>query len=86
MLRLKREEEKRKMINLIYTILPIVTLIIGFYFGFNLKKTNELPEIKTPVKIIEEKKEQAQIKQKQNELETYMQNIDNYPNNQKDFK
>lgn len=73
------------IINLIYTILPIITMIIGFYFGFNIKKTDELPEIKTPMKIIEEKKEEKKIKAKKTETEKYLENIENYPYNQKDF-
>ena len=79
------------MINLIYTVLPIITLIVGFYFGFHIGKDKEIPkvEIKTPVEIVEEhkekKKERARkTKQKQDEeeLEAYLGNLDRYPYDQ----
>lgn len=74
------------MINLIYTILPIITMMIGFYFGFNLKKEDKLPKLKSPKEIIEEKKEAKKEKQEINELATYLENIDNYPYKQKEIK
>lgn len=74
------------MINLIYTILPVITMIIGFYFGFNLKKTEELPKIKTPIEVFEEHKEKVKVKEEASKLEAYLENIDNYPNNQKSIK
>ena len=46
------------MINLIYTILPIVCLITGFYFGFKIGKTEEIPsapeKIKHSIKTVKE--------------------------------
>ena len=72
------------MINLIYTILPIVTMIIGFYFGFNINKDGKLPEVKTIGEIMDEKKTKKKIKAKETETEIYLENIDNYPKNQKD--
>ncbi len=74
------------MINLIYTVLPTITLIVGFYIGFSIKKEDKLPEIKSPLKIIKEKQEQKEKAQEIKALETYMENIDNYPDNQKDIK
>lgn len=76
------------MINLIYTLLPIVALMIGFYFGYRIGKDKELPrvEIKTPVQIIEERKEKKQGKMENEEIDQYLSNIDNYPNNQRRFK
>lgn len=74
------------MVNLIYAILPIIAMMIGFYFGFTLKKEDKLPEFKSPKKIIEEKKELKKEKQEINELTTYLENIDNYPYKQKEIK
>lgn len=74
------------IINLIYTILPIITMIIGFCFGFSIKKTDELPKVKTPVEIIEEHREKAKLKKEATNLDIYMENIDNYPYNQKTIK
>lgn len=77
------------MINIVYTILPIITLIVGFYFGFRIGKDKEIPEIKTPVQIVEEHKEKKEEKKKRKqqevqnaEMEEYLANIDRYPNNQ----
>lgn len=76
------------MINLIYTILPIITLIIGFCFGFYLNMEREIPklQVRTPTKIIKEYKREKKKEQEETEMEQYMENIDNYPNNQKSFK
>lgn len=74
------------MINLIYSVLPIITMIIGFYFGFHLKDKDELPKIKTPKEIVQEKKKQVEVKEQESELKQYLENLENYPNFQKDFK
>lgn len=74
--------------NLIYTIMPIVSLMVGFYFGYKIGKDHEIPkvEVKTPGKIIEEHKEKKKEKKETEELEQYLSNIDNFPRNQKRFK
>ena len=73
------------MINVILYITPIITLIVGFYFGFKIGKEKEIPEI-NPVKIvkenIEQAKEEKESKKEREILEQYMENIDNYPRNQ----
>lgn len=74
------------MINLIYTILPVITFMIGFSFGFSIKRNDKLPEIKTPKKIIEEHKEEKKQEQNRAVIEQYLSNIDNYPYNQKDIE
>lgn len=72
--------------NLIYAILPVICFIAGFCFGFSLKKEDKLPEIKTPSEIIKEKKEQKKVEKVTARTEQYLENIENYPYNQKDFK
>lgn len=76
------------MINVIYTILPVISMIIGFYFGYRLGKDKEIPqiEIKSPVEIVEDIIEKHEAKELNNELEDFMTNLDNYPNNQKKIK
>lgn len=74
------------MINLIFQLLPIVTFMIGFSFGFSIKRDDKLPEIKSPKKIIEERKKEKEEERKRNITEQYLENIDNYPYNQKDIK
>lgn len=73
------------MINFIYMILPIISMMIGFYFGYRIGKDKEIPkiEIKTPVEIIEEHKEKRKEKVETEELDAYLANIDSFPNNQK---
>ena len=74
------------MINLIQTILSILCLCIGFYFGFKIAKTKELPKVEiNPIKVadkidteiqtIKKKKEQ---KKSLNELNLAMQNMERF--------
>jgi hypothetical protein len=74
------------MINLLYSLLPVIFFIAGFCFGFNIRKKDELPKIKTPVEVIEEHKEKVKIKEEASKLNAYLENIDNYPHNQKTIK
>lgn len=79
------------MISIFNTLLPIVTLIVGFYFGFRIGKDKEIPEVEVnPVKIVKEEIEQAKeekkAKQEKEVLEQYIENIDNYPHNQVKIK
>lgn len=76
------------MINVVYMIMPIITMIVGFYFGYRIGKDKEIPqiEIKTPVEIVEDIKEKHESKEFDKELQEFMSNIDNYPYNQKQIK
>ena len=74
------------MINLIYTILPIVSFIIGFSFGFTIKRDDKLPEFKSPKQVIEQKKTEKKIEQKKKVLDQYLESIANCPSYQKDIK
>lgn len=74
------------MINLISQIIPVLSFAIGFCFGFYIKTEKKLPEVKSPGKIIKEHKEEKETEHKRDVLEQYLENIDNYPNNQKDIK
>ena len=75
------------MINVILYITPIITLIVGFYFGFRIGKDKDIPKVEVnPLKIvkenIEQAKEEKESKKEREILEQYMENIDNYPRNQ----
>lgn len=70
--------------NILIMVLPTITFIVGFYFGFNCK-ADKVPEI-NPVKIVEKKKEEKQQEIKKAALDQYLENIDNYPNYQKEIK
>jgi uncharacterized protein YacL len=74
---------------MINSIIPIICLILGFYFGFRIGKEKEIPTI-NPVKIVKEEVEQAKeekrSKKEKEILEQYIENLDNYPNNQKKIK
>lgn len=74
------------MINLIYSIIPVISFIAGFCFGFYIKKEDRMPELKSPAKVIKEHKEIKKEEKKRNIEEQYLENIDNYPYNQKDIK
>lgn len=73
-----RKEEKR-MTNLINTILPIVCLSAGFYFGFKIGKTSEIPkvpkEFRHPIKTMQETKREEKVEE---ELNKAIRNLDNY--------
>lgn len=73
------------MINLIYTILPVITLIAGFYMGLSIH-TDKPIEVKGPVEIMKEKKKSKEKEKSVQVLEQYLQNLDEYPNNQKKFE
>ena len=74
---------------MINSIIPIICLILGFYFGFRIGKEKEIPTV-NPVKIVKEEVEQAKKEKKSKKekeiLEQYIENLDNYPNNQKKIK
>lgn len=77
------------MINLIYTILSIACLSAGFYFGFKIGKTSEMPKvpekIKHPIKVRKEEKEQEEA---ENRLTKELKNLDNFdgtPESQEDI-
>ena len=76
------------MINLVYVIMPIIAMMIGFYFGYRIGKDKEIPEvtIKTPTEIVEEMKENKEVRDFDRDLQDFMTNIDNYPYNQKEIK
>lgn len=67
------------MINLIYVVFPVVCLSAGFYFGFKIGKTSEMPQmtekVKHPIKTIKEEKEQEKAIE---ELSKGLKNLDNY--------
>ena len=72
-------EEKRKMINLVYTILCIACLIIGFFLGS--KKEEPINKI-NPIKTIKEKVEthqaEKEIQEQLEELNKIANNIEKY--------
>lgn len=84
------------MINLIYTILCIACLCMGFFVGYRMpresKSVNNVPltnPIKAVKKKIEDKKAQEEIQEQLEELNKIYQNIENYDgteNNQKELK
>lgn len=78
------------MFNLIYQLITIICLCIGFYFGYTIGKTQRFPKYKSVGKIIRERKEEMEKQKKEKEVENkysiteqYLENINNYPNNQK---
>lgn len=74
------------MISIVYQIIPIISFMVGFYFGFTIKQEGKPPEIKTPREIIREKKEERKEEKNREILSQYLDNIESYPYNQKDIK
>ncbi len=70
--------------EIIRELIPITIFVIGFFMGFKIGKDKELPEI-NPVKVIENKVNELEAKKEISELEEYLENIENYPNNQRRF-
>lgn len=72
------------MINLIYTILCIICLCIGFFTGYRLQSDKKIERISipNPIKTVKEKmenkKENEKIKEQLEELNKICQNIENY--------
>lgn len=83
------------MINLAYTILVILCSYTGFYFGWKLADKKELPEV-NPIKVaekvqndVQEYKKSKQNKEKINQLNDILKNINAYDGtgaNQKPIK
>lgn len=60
--------------QLLYSIIMVLALMIGFYFGFVIGRTNELPKIKSKKQIVKEKEEERQ----KNLFERALNNLDKY--------
>lgn len=61
--------------QILYSIITALCLCIGFYFGFKLGRTNELPKlIKTQEQLKKEKQEEKEISR----LEKELKNLNNY--------
>ena len=65
--------------QILYSIVTALCLCIGFYFGFKLGRTNELPRFKTKTerKQIQEEKEEADV------LNKILKNLDRYDGSSK---
>lgn len=59
---------------ILYSILTALCLCIGFYFGFILGKTNELPKRKTRQEKVQAKEEEK----KTSEFEKALGNLDRF--------
>ena len=92
-LRNQPRKVKRKMINLIYTILCIACLCVGFFVGYktsNPNKTISKVSMQNPIKTVKEKienkKEQEAIQEQLDELNRIYENIENYDGSNKGQK
>lgn len=67
--------------NLLYSIIPVISMIIGFYFGYKLRGDggkDKLPDIKSPAKIVKEFKEQKEEEKEAEEVKEWIEQINNY--------
>lgn len=61
--------------TILYSIIPALCLCIGFYFGFKLGKTNELPNIKREMRENKIREEELKDIEKINKV---LGNLDRY--------
>lgn len=70
------------IINILNGFVPTIFFIVGFYFGFKIgfksKQDINLPEIKSPKRIIKEHKEKLEAEEDLEETKKWIQEIDNY--------
>lgn len=60
---------------ILYSIIPALCLCIGFYFGFKIGATKELPNIKRTIKENKQKlEEEKELKQ----MSKILENLDRY--------
>ena len=67
--------------GLLYSIIPAICLVVGFYFGYKLRgetKVDKLPDIKAPTTMIKEHKERKQEEKEIAETKEWIEQIDNY--------
>ena len=67
--------------NLLYSIIPVICLIAGFYFGYKVRgtsKEDKLPDVKSPARIIKEHKQKKKEEKELEEVKQWMEEIDNY--------
>lgn len=67
--------------NLVYSTIPVISMVIGFYFGYKLRGDggkDRLPDIKSPKKILEEHKEQKEEAKEMAEVKKWIEEINNY--------
>jgi len=62
--------------QLLYSILTVLCLCIGFYFGFKIGKNNELPKL--VIKSKKEKQQEKDIEKEINLLEKSLNNLNRY--------
>ena len=62
--------------QLLYSIITVLCLCIGFYFGFKIGKTDELPKI--IIKSKKEKQEEKELTKELNILEKSINNLNRY--------
>lgn len=66
-------------------IIPSLCLCIGFFCGYKIGNEQRIV-FKTPVKLMREKRQEKEIEHEKDVLNQYIDNIDNYPYNQKSIK
>ena len=67
--------------NLVFSIIPVISMVIGFYFGYKLRGDggkDKLPDIKSPARMIKEHKERKEEEREIEEAKKWIEEIDNY--------
>ena len=67
--------------NILYSLVPIISMIIGIYIGYKLRGDggkDKLPDLKSPAKIIKEHKEQKEVEKELEDVKAWIEEINNY--------
>ena len=67
--------------NLVYSIIPVISLMVGLYAGYKLRGDggkDKLPDIKSPKTLIKEHKQKVEEEKELEEIKQWIEEIDNY--------
>lgn len=78
---MKKKRRKDVVGNVVYSIVPIIAMVIGIYIGYKLRGDggkDKLPDIKSPSTIIKEHKEKKAEEKELEEVKEWIEEINNY--------
>lgn len=67
--------------NVFISIVPVISMVAGIYIGYKLRGDggkDKLPDIKSPVKMIQEHKEQKEVEKELEDVKNWIEEINNY--------
>ena len=67
--------------NVLYSIVPILAMMLGIYIGYKLRGDGGkdiLPDPKSPARIVKEHKEKAELEKEIEDTKKWIEEINNY--------